>query len=185
MKKAMTLAGSDSSGGAGIQADLKTFQELGVYGMTALTVIVAMDPDGWAHQVFPVDLDVIKKQIETIVAGIGIDALKTGMLPTSDIIELAAFAVKKYGLKNAVVDPVMVCKGANEPLNPENTDCYKKTLVPLAAAVTPNIFEASQLSGIQSITTVEHMKEAAGIIKELGAGCVVVKGGKGIESETP
>ena len=182
MKKALTIAGSDSSGGAGIQADLKTFQELGVYGMTALTVIVAMDPhNNWNHQVFPVSIDIIKAQLETIIAGVGINAMKTGMLPTSDIIELAAFTVKKHGITNVVVDPVMVCKGAGEPLNPENTDCYKKTLVPLATVVTPNIFEASQLSGIKDITTVDGMKEAAVRIKELGAGCVVVKGGKGIE----
>jgi pyridoxine kinase len=184
MKRALTIAGSDSSGGAGIQADLKTFQELGVYGMTALTVIVAMDPHiKWHHQVFPLDMDTIKAQLETVAAGIGIDAMKTGMLPTSDIIELAAYTVKKYNLENVVVDPVMVCKGAGEPLNPENTECYKKTLIPLATVVTPNIFEASQLSGIKTLTTIDHMKEAAQIIKELGAGTVVIKGGKVIEHE--
>ncbi|MCL2707326.1 MAG: pyridoxine/pyridoxal/pyridoxamine kinase, partial [Dehalococcoidia bacterium] len=182
MKKALTIAGSDSSGGAGIQADLKTFQELDVYGMTALTVMVAMDPhNNWSHKVFPIDLETIKAQLETIISGVGVDALKTGMLPTSDIIELAAYTIRKHGLKNVVVDPVMVCKGAGEPLNPENTDCYKRTLVPLATVLTPNTFEAVQLSGIKSITTVEHMKEAAQIIKQLGAECVVIKGGKGIE----
>ncbi|MCL1886064.1 MAG: pyridoxine/pyridoxal/pyridoxamine kinase [Dehalococcoidia bacterium] len=182
MKKTLSLAGSDSSGGAGIQADLKTFQELGVYGMTALTVMVAMDPhNNWNHQVFPVALEIIKAQLTTIIDGVGVDALKTGMLPTSDIIELAAYTVKKHDLKNVVVDPVMVCKGAGEPLNPENTDCYKKALIPLATVVTPNIFEASQLSGIGTITTVEHMKEAAQIIRQIGVECVVIKGGKGIE----
>ena len=185
MKKALTIAGSDSSGGAGIQADIKTFQELGVYGMTALTVIVAMDPlSGWNHQVFPVETDIIKAQLETIIAGIGVDAMKTGMLPTEEIIELAAFTVKKHDLQNGVVDPVMVCKGAGEPLNPENTECYKKTLVPLATVVTPNIFEASQLSGMAAINTVDDMKDAARVIYGLGAKCVVVKGGKGIESDS-
>ena len=182
MKKALTIAGSDSSGGAGIQADLKTFQELGVYGMNSLTVIVSMDPhNNWAHQVVPVDLDIIKAQLETIIAGIGVDAMKTGMLPTSDIIELAAQTIKKYNLKNVVVDPVMVCKGAGEPIHPENMECYKKELVPLASVVTPNIFEASQLSGIKAINSIDDMKSAAQIIKESGAGCVVIKGGKGIE----
>ena len=184
MKKALTIAGSDSSGGAGIQADIKTFQELGVYGMTALTVIVAMDPhNNWNHQVFPVEIDIIKAQVETIIAGIGVDAMKTGMLPTSEIIEMAAFAVKKHKMSNVVVDPVMVCKGAGVPLNPENTECYKKTLLPLAAVVTPNIFEASQLSGIETIETVDDMKEAAKIIHGLGAKYVVIKGGKGISSD--
>jgi len=181
MKRTLTIAGSDSSGGAGIQADLKTFQEFGVYGMTALTVIVAMDPHNkWQHQVFPVSLDIIKAQLETILAGIGVSAMKTGMLPTTDIIELAAVMIKKHGIKNVVVDPVMVCKGAGEPLNPESADCYKRNLVPLASVITPNIFEASQLSGVKIIETIEDMKEAAQIIKDLGADYVVIKGGKSI-----
>jgi pyridoxine kinase len=184
LKKALTFAGSDSSGGAGIQADIKTFQELGVYGMTALTVIVAMDPhNSWNHQVFPVDLEIIKAQLETIISGVGIDAMKTGMLPTAEIIELAAYTIKKHGLKNVVVDRVMVCKGANEPLNPENTDCFQETLVPLARVVTPNLFEASQLSGMGEIVTLDDMKEAARRIKELGPGYVIVKGGKGLVSD--
>ncbi|MBJ7885292.1 bifunctional hydroxymethylpyrimidine kinase/phosphomethylpyrimidine kinase, partial [Bacillaceae bacterium HSR45] len=100
MHKALTIAGSDSSGGAGIQADLKTFQEKNVYGMTALTVVVAMDPENnWNHQVFPVDTEVIRAQLSTIVDGIGVDAMKTGMLPTVDIIELAADTIKKHSMK--------------------------------------------------------------------------------------
>lgn len=179
MKKALTIAGSDTSGGAGIQADLKTFQELGVYGMTALTVIVAMDPhNNWGHQVFPVDTDILKAQIETAVVGIGADAMKTGMLPTTDIIEIAAHTVKKHGLKNVVVDPVMVCKGANEAIHPENAVCYAETLVPLASVVTPNLFEASQLTGKKAIETLDDMKDAAQRIYDMGAKCVVVKGGK-------
>ena len=87
IKKVLTIAGSDTSGGAGIQADLKKFQERGVYGMNALTVIVTMDPrNSWAHKVFPIELNVIKEQIDTVVNGIGVDALKTGMLPTVEII---------------------------------------------------------------------------------------------------
>ena len=184
MKKALTIAGSDTSGGAGIQADLKTFQELGVYGMTALTVIVAMDPhNNWNHQVYPVALDILKAQIETSIVGIGVDAMKTGMLPTTDIIELASFTVKKHGIKNVVVDPVMVCKGAGEPIHPENAECYKKTLVPQAAVITPNLFEASQLSGIAKIETIDEMKDAAQAIYDLGAKCIIVKGGKSLNEE--
>lgn len=179
LKKALTIAGSDSSGGAGIQADLKTFQELGVYGMTALTVIVAMDPhNSWAHQVFPVDTDILKAQIETTLVGIGVDAMKTGMLPTTDIIEITANTVKKHNISNVVVDPVMVCKGAGEAIHPENAECYAKTLIPLATVVTPNLFEASQLTGIRDIGTLDAMKEAAQKIHALGAKYVVVKGGK-------
>jgi len=181
MKKALTIAGSDTSGGAGIQADLKTFQELGVYGMTALTVIVAMDPhNNWNHQVFPVDLDILKAQIETAVVGIGADSMKTGMLPTTDIIELAAHTIKKHGLTNVVVDPVMVCKGAGEAIHPENAECFARALVPLATVVTPNLFEASQLTGIDKIDDIEAMKNAAQVIYELGAKAVVIKGGKGL-----
>ena len=185
MIKALTIAGSDTSGGAGIQADLKTFQELGVYGMTALTVIVAMDPhNSWNHQVFPVDIDVIKAQIETAVVGVGVDAMKTGMLPTTDIIELVSHTIKKHVMGNVVVDPVMVCKGAGEPIHPENAECYRKTLVPQATVVTPNLFEAEQLSGIVKINSIDSMKNAAQIIYDLGAKCVIVKGGKGFEDET-
>jgi len=184
MKKALTIAGSDTSGGAGIQADLKTFQELGVYGMTALTVIVAMDPhNNWNHQVFPIDVDLVKTQLETSIVGIGIDAMKTGMLPTTDIIELAADTVRKYKIKNVVVNPVMVCKGAGEPIHPENAECYAKTLVPLSTVVTPNMFEASQISGLDKVDSIESMKEAAQIIVDLGAKCVVITGGKGLNED--
>ncbi|MGD6816457.1 bifunctional hydroxymethylpyrimidine kinase/phosphomethylpyrimidine kinase [Metabacillus sp. 84] len=184
MPKALTIAGSDSSGGAGIQADLKTFQEHGVYGMSALTVIVAMDPhNDWQHQVFPVELDVIKPQLSTIVEGVGADAMKTGMLPTVDIIRLAAETIKKHNLKNVVVDPVMVCKGADEVLYPELAEALRDILTPVATVVTPNLFEAGQLSGIGAITSVEQMKEAAAIIHKLGAPYVLVKGGGKLEHE--
>ena len=182
MKKALTIAGSDSSGGAGLQADLKTFQEYGVYGMTAITTIVAMDPhNGWQHQVFPIKIDTIKAQLATIIEGIGVDAMKTGMLPTAKIVELAAKTIKKYGLQNVVIDPVMVCKGADEVLYPDHADAIRKFLTPVATIITPNLFEAGQLSGLSSIQTVEQMKEAAKIIHNLGAQYVLVKGGGKLE----
>ena len=180
MKKVLTIAGSDSSGGAGIQADLKTFQEFGVYGMSSLTVIVAMNPhDNWNHQVFPIGLDTVRAQIETVIAGIGVDALKTGMLPTPEIMELVAHTIKMHNLKNIVIDPVMVCKGTGEPVNPESAECYLKTLIPLSSVVTPNIFEASALSGVH-IESIADMKEAAKIIRQSCPGFVVIKGGKGV-----
>ncbi|MGX9706274.1 pyridoxine/pyridoxal/pyridoxamine kinase [Laceyella tengchongensis] len=181
--KALTIAGSDSSGGAGIQADLKTFQELCVYGMTALTTIVAMDPDNrWNHLVFPVDMNVVREQLKTIVDGVGIHALKTGMLGSVELIELAADTIDKAGVP-AVIDPVMVCKGTDEVLPPELADALREVLVPKATVVTPNLFEAGQLSKLGSITTVEQMKEAAGIIHGLGAQIVVVKGGGKLQHE--
>jgi pyridoxine kinase len=184
MYKALTIAGSDTSGGAGMQADLKTFQERGVFGMTALTVIVAQDPhNGWFHNVFPIGLDVLEAQLETVLAGVGVNAAKTGMLGSIDIIELAASKIEKYGVKNLVVDPVMVCKGADEALHPETNECLRDVLVPKALVVTPNLFEASQLSGVGPIKTVDQMKEAAAKIQERGAKYVIVKGGGKLEHE--
>lgn len=178
MNKALTIAGSDSSGGAGIQADLKTFQERGVYGMCAITSIVAMDPHHqWAHHVFPQPLESVKAQLETIIQGIGVDTLKTGMLGSIEIIELIAAIIDKYQLKNIVIDPVMVCKGSNEALQPENNLCLRDKLLPKAYIVTPNLFEASQLSGMAHIQSVDDMKEAAIRIKDLGAQYVLIKGG--------
>ena len=177
--RALTIAGSDSSGGAGIQADLKTFQERSVYGMTALTCIVAMESNNWFHNVFPVGVDIVKDRLHTNVAGVGIDAMKTGMLGSPAIIELVAKTIEEHQLKNVVIDPVMVCKGADgtEELQPENTKSLRDVLVPKATVVTPNLFEAAKLSLMPPITTIEQMKEAAAKIYELGAQYVLVKGG--------
>ncbi|MBM7648301.1 pyridoxine kinase [Bacillus ectoiniformans] len=183
MKKTLTIAGSDTSGGAGIQADLKTFQEHGVYGMTALTTVVTMDPDNhWHHGVHPLSLDTLEAQLKTAMS-VGIDALKTGMLATPEIIELAAKHIKANGIDKVVIDPVMVCKGEDEVLNPETTDAMREFLLPIAAVVTPNLFEAWQLSGVGPIRTIEDMKAAAEKIHDLGAKNVVIKGGKQLEHE--
>jgi pyridoxine kinase len=177
MKKTLTLAGSDSSGGAGIQADLKTFQEHNVYGMTAITSIVAMKPETWAHDVTAIDVSIVEKQLDTILS-VGIDAMKTGMLGSVDIIELGAKKIKEHGIDRVVIDPVMVCKGENEVLQPENTDAMRELLLPLATVTTPNLFEASQLAQMDPIQTLDEMKEAAQKIVDLGAKSVVIKGGK-------
>ncbi|WP_217587190.1 pyridoxine/pyridoxal/pyridoxamine kinase [Lentibacillus saliphilus] len=183
MKKALTLAGSDSSGGAGIQADLKTFQEHGVYGMNALTSIVTMDPEqSWKHGVFPIDVHIVEKQLDTILS-VEVDAMKTGMLGSVDIIELGAKKIDDYQLEKFVLDPVMVCKGEDEVLQPENTEAMRDLLLPRAMITTPNLFEAGQLAGIGRVKTIDGMKEAAGIIHELGAKNVVIKGGKGLDHD--
>ncbi|MEI4602510.1 pyridoxine/pyridoxal/pyridoxamine kinase [Bacillus cereus] len=184
LNKALTIAGSDTSGGAGIQADLKTFQELGVYGMTSLTTIVTMDPhNSWAHNVFPIPASTLKPQLETTIDGVGVDALKTGMLGSVEIIEMVAETIEKHNFKNVVVDPVMVCKGADEALHPETNDCLRDVLVPKALVVTPNLFEAYQLSGVK-INSLEDMKEAAKKIHALGAKYVLIKGGSKLGTET-
>ncbi|WP_188457015.1 pyridoxine/pyridoxal/pyridoxamine kinase [Virgibacillus oceani] len=183
MKKTLTLAGSDSSGGAGIQADLKTFQEYGVYGMNALTSIVTMDPtNGWSHGVFPIDVDIVEKQLDTILS-VGIDAMKTGMLGSVEIIELGARKIDEFKLDKAVIDPVMVCKGEDEVLQPENTDAMRELLLPRAAITTPNLFEAGQLAKTGPIKTIDGMKDAAVKIHDLGAKNVVIKGGKALDHE--
>lgn len=180
LNRALTIAGSDSSGGAGIQADLTTFHEYGVYGMSALTTIVTMD-SSWAHHVFTVPMEVVEAQIDTVLQGIGqINAAKTGMLGSSEMIELVAKKVQQYKVPNLVVDPVMVCKGTDEPLHPEHTVSYRKALVPLATVVTPNLFEAAQLAGMDSISSLEQVKEAARMIRDLGAKYVWIKGGGSI-----
>lgn len=182
IKKVMTIAGSDTSGGAGIQADLKTFQELGVYGMTALTTIVTMDPHDWRHSVFPIAIETLKTQIDTILS-VGIDAMKTGMLGTVEIIELAAKVIDENKLDRVVIDPVMVCKGEDEALHPETTDAMRELLLPRALVVTPNLFEAGQLAGTKTPHTVEEMKAAAVKIHEQGAKFVLIKGGSKLHSE--
>jgi pyridoxine kinase len=182
MYKALTFAGSDTSGGAGLQADLKTFQERDVYGMVALTTIVTMDPDNnWSHGVFPVELSTIREQLKTSLKGIGVDAMKTGMLATEEIIKLAVETIDTYDLKNVIVDPVMVCKGADEAVFPEVNNAIRDLLVPKALVVTPNLFEASQLAGMAPITTIEEMKEAAQRIQSLGVKYVLVKGGSKLQ----
>ncbi|PLT30262.1 pyridoxine/pyridoxal/pyridoxamine kinase [Peribacillus deserti] len=183
MKKALTLAGSDTSGGAGIQADLKTMQELGVYGMTALTTIVTMDPKNhWHHNVFPIELSTIETQLDTVLST-GIDAMKTGMLGSVEIIELAAKIIDENKLTNVVIDPVMVCKGEDEVLHPETAVALRDILVPRALVATPNLFEAAQLAGTSPIKTVEDMKQAAVKIHESGAKYVLIKGGSKLQHE--
>lgn len=182
LKKTLTIAGSDTSAGAGMQADLKTFQEHGTYGMVALTVVVTMNPNGWSHQVTPLPTDLLKAQIETALST-GVDAIKTGMLSTEEIIKIASEAIQKSGTSNVVIDPVMVCKGDDEVLNPGNTTAMIEYLLPYATVVTPNLFEAGQLAGTGTPKSLDEMKTAAQKIHELGAKNVVIKGGKAIGSD--
>jgi pyridoxine kinase len=183
LKKTLTIAGSDTSGGAGIAADLKTFQEHGTYGMTAITVVVTMDPvNNWSHGVYSLPVDVLKAQIKTALST-GIDAIKTGMLSTEEIIKIAGNAISESGLSHVVIDPVMVCKGEDEVLNPGTVDAMVEFLLPKAEIVTPNLFEAGQLAGTKTPKTIEDMKAVAEKIHSLGARNVVIKGGKQLEHD--
>ncbi len=183
IKKTLTIAGSDTSGGAGIQADLKTFQEHGTYGMSVLTVIATMDPDNnWSHGVFSLPVEEIQRQAKTALST-NVDAIKTGMLSTEEIIETAGNVIEQSGVKSIVIDPVMVCKGEDEVLNPGTVDAMITHLLPRALVVTPNLFEAGQLSGLGALKTIDDMKAAAEKIYSLGAKNVVIKGGKQLQHE--
>jgi len=178
MIKIATIAGSDASGGAGLEADLKTFEEYGLYGMAAVTLVATMDPDNnWSHRVFPLDETALRSQLDTIFKGVGVSAAKSGMLGSFYAVDLAAEYIYRYKVNNYVLDPVMVCKGAGEALNPELNTAVEKKLLPLTEIATPNLFEAEQLSGLREISSVEQMKEAAKIIHGKGARHVLIKGG--------
>ncbi|WP_434121545.1 bifunctional hydroxymethylpyrimidine kinase/phosphomethylpyrimidine kinase [Salinicoccus roseus] len=182
LKKTLTIAGSDTSGGAGIAADLKTFQEHETYGMTALTTIVTMDPETWSHGVNPIPLDVVDTQIATALS-ISPDAIKTGMLPSEEVIERSKNAYLDSDAKHFVMDPVMVCKGDDEVLNPGLVDAMIEHLLPHATVVTPNLFEAGQLAGYKTPKTLDAAKRCAEVIHSKGAQHVIIKGGSEIEGE--
>lgn len=173
--KALTIAGSDSGGGAGIQADLKTFQELKVFGMSAITAVTAQNTLG-VHGVYPMSLEAIEKQLDAVALDMGTDAVKTGMLFSSDIIELVVSKIKQYAWQRVVVDPVMIAKGGSALLQQEAVFAMKKYLLPKATVITPNIPEAEELTGLK-ITSLADRKLAAEALFALGAKNVIIKGG--------
>ncbi|MEN3033609.1 MAG: bifunctional hydroxymethylpyrimidine kinase/phosphomethylpyrimidine kinase [Aquificaceae bacterium] len=175
ISKALTVAGSDSSGGAGVQADLKTFTALGVYGMSAITCITVQNTMGVFHtqEVSP---EVVYDQIRVVYEDIGIDALKTGMLYSAKTVKMVAKAVLEFGLRNLVVDPVMRAKSGDSLLREDAKSALIEELLPLALVVTPNIPEAQELTGIP-IETIQDMESACKIIRERGCQTVLVKGG--------
>ena len=171
----MTIAGSDSGGGAGIQADLKTFSALGVYGASTLTAITAQNTVG-VTAVHEIPTDVIAAQIDAVITDIGADAVKTGMLSSPEIVATVADAVRRHQIANLVVDPVMVAKSGDRLLRAEAIATICNDLIPLAAVVTPNIPEAEDLTGL-TIATDADAHNAAEAIIAMGAKSVVIKGG--------
>lgn len=174
---ACTIAGSAARGGAGIQADLKTFQELGVFGTTAITAFVANHPET-NQGIFTESLEVIQAQLYTIFEQFQLDAVKTGMLFTHEIIAFVANWLSKHPIKNIVVDPVMFGKVGSPLLKLEAMDLLKTQLIPQATIITPNMPEASFLLGERKIETVEDLQDAARDLLELGSKHVLVKGGR-------
>ena len=141
-----------------------------------------MDKETWSHDVTPIDMNIFEKQLETAIS-IGPNAIKTGMLGTQDIIKRAGDVFVESGADYFVVDPVMVCKGEDEVLNPGNTEAMIQYLLPKATVVTPNLFEAGQLSGLGKLTSIEDMKKAAQVIYDKGTPHVIIKGGKALDQD--
>jgi hydroxymethylpyrimidine/phosphomethylpyrimidine kinase len=175
MPIALTIAGSDSGGGAGIQADLKTFAALGVYGTSALTAITAQNTIG-VIAVQALAADLVTAQIEAVAGDMKLDAVKTGMLANSAIVEAVAAAISALELPSVVVDPVMIAKSGDRLFDEEALAALRSELLPRARVVTPNVPEAEVLADMR-IATLDDAREAARRIHKLGAASVVVKGG--------
>jgi hydroxymethylpyrimidine/phosphomethylpyrimidine kinase len=175
MKRILTIAGSDSGGGAGIQADLKAITLLGGYGMSVITALTAQNTVG-VQGIHEIPARFVGRQIDSVLSDIGADAIKTGMLANKGIIEIVSKKIRQYQTKMVVVDPVMVSKSGAFLLRRDARDALIKELIPLAWVVTPNLMEASALTGLK-VNSLEAMKKAAHLIHKLGARHVVVKGG--------
>jgi hydroxymethylpyrimidine/phosphomethylpyrimidine kinase len=175
MRIALTIAGSDSGGGAGIQADLKTFHQLGVFGTTAITAITAQNTLGVTDwQAVPGDL--LRKQIDAVATDLPPAAVKSGMLGSREIIDVVAESIERHGLANYVLDPVMVATSGDLLIESDAVAAIRSRLIPLADLVTPNADEAAVLTG-KGIASVEDMQRAAEEIAAMGAKAVLIKGG--------
>jgi len=172
---ALTIAGSDSGGGAGIQADLKTFAALGVHGTSAITAITAQNTVD-VTEIFELPTQLIRAQIDAVVSDLDVRAAKTGMLSSAEIIDAVADAIGHHGITQLVVDPVMVAKGGAKLLRDDAVEALRRKLLPLAAIITPNIPEAEVLLN-RSISTLDERRAAARDLRELGPRAVIVKGG--------
>ncbi|MGE5247855.1 MAG: bifunctional hydroxymethylpyrimidine kinase/phosphomethylpyrimidine kinase, partial [Verrucomicrobiota bacterium] len=146
MKRALTIAGSDSGGGAGIQADLKTFMAFGVHGMSVITALTAQNTVG-VQGIFDVSPEFVRRQMESVLTDIGADAVKTGMLSNAAIVQAVADGIRGFGVTNLVVDPVMVAKSGDPLLTGDAREAIREELLPLATVITPNLFEAETLLG--------------------------------------
>ncbi len=175
MKIALTVAGFDPSGGAGIQADLKVFQALGIYGLSVATAVTAQNTQGVAD-ILPIDKQFIKKQLSVLLSDMRPDSLKTGMLFHEASVAVIARIIKKYSLKNVVTDPVLTSSSGKRLGNRYVPDAMKKKLFPLCTVITPNIHEASVLTGLD-VRTKASMEQAAVQLKSFGPRCVIITGG--------
>ncbi len=175
MKKALTIAGFDPTGGAGIQADLKVFQALGVYGLSVVSSLTAQNTEG-VRDVMPVPGEFVKTQLSVLLSDIVPEATKTGMLYSESSVKALAHIIRKYSLKNIVVDPVMVSSSGKRLVEKNTPVALRKKIFPLCTVITPNIYEASVLTGID-IKTRADMEKAAVCLKGYGPRNVIVTGG--------
>jgi hydroxymethylpyrimidine/phosphomethylpyrimidine kinase len=173
--RALTIAGSDSGGGAGIQADLKTFSAFGVYGASVITAVTAQNTVG-VRAIHEIPPEIVAAQIDAVLEDIGADAIKTGMLSSAAIVEVVADRLRAHSVASLVVDPVMVAKSGDALLRQDAVRALCELILPLAMVVTPNAPEAAVLSGIE-VTDAESAREAARRIHDLGPALVIVKGG--------
>jgi hydroxymethylpyrimidine/phosphomethylpyrimidine kinase len=181
MRVALTIAGSDSSGGAGVQADLKTFAAFGVYGTSAITAITVQDTRG-VTAVAPLSADLVTAQIEAVAGDIHIHSTKVGMLATAAIVEAVAAAVEELELPLLVLDPVLVSSNGERLLDADGVQALCRELLPQARVVTPNIPEAEALSGCRIVSPAD-LRRAAIRIREMGAAAVLITGGHAATSE--
>ncbi len=174
-KKVLTIAGSDSGGGAGVQADLKTFGALGCYGMSVITAITAQNTCE-VRSIHEVPVAMVKDQLEAVLEDIGVDVVKIGMLFSAKVVEVVAETLKRYGVKRIVLDPVMVAKSGNRLLSEEAREGLMGRLMPLASVVTPNLPEVVELCGVE-VESMEGYEKSARKLHEMGAKAVLIKGG--------
>jgi hydroxymethylpyrimidine/phosphomethylpyrimidine kinase len=182
MRTALTIAGSDSSGGAGIQADLKTFAAFGLYGASAVTAVTAQSTNG-IEATLAVPADLVTAQIEAVAGDLTIDATKIGMLVNAAIVEAVAAAIAELDLPLVVVDPVLVSSSGERLLDEDGVRALCAELLPRARVVTPNIPEAEALSGLR-IASMDDAREAARRIHDMGAAAVIITGGHGWDEAT-
>jgi len=174
-KKALSIAGSDSGGGAGIQADLKTFSANGVYGTSALTAITAQNTEG-VRDIHPVPPEIIESQIDAVMEDIGTDAIKIGMLHSSEVIRTVMHSLQKYKMENVVLDPVMVATSGDKLLQDDAIETLIRELIPAVSVITPNIPEAEIILN-KKINTREDFKQAAQDLSQTGAKAILLKSG--------
>jgi len=179
MKQVLTIAGSDSGGGAGIQADIKAMSANGVFAMSAITAITAQNTEE-VTEVFELPVSIIAAQLDAVFDDFEVAAVKTGMLSSAEIVKVVAKMLKPQNVTNLVVDPVMVSKSGHPLLKPDAVEALKRELIPLALVVTPNIHEAQQISGME-IKTLQDARQAAKIIHKMGCRNVLIKGGHLLE----